>query len=112
MAQTAGAEREAALVAGYAELEFAGFLTVSAADEETLERSCAEYEQAAAQAGLELRALHGRHDLGVVCALPIGRRSEEHTSELQSLMSTSYAVFCLTKNNPQEHNSTIKTSDH
>src|SRR3546814_5991734 len=26
------------------------------------------------------------------------RRSEEHTSELQSLMRTSYAVFCLTKN--------------
>src|SRR3546814_5530577 len=26
-------------------------------------------------------------------------RSEEHTSELQSLMSISYAVFCLTKNN-------------
>src|SRR3546814_3683982 len=25
-------------------------------------------------------------------------RSEEHTSELQSLMRTSYAVFCLTKN--------------
>src|SRR3546814_4023109 len=31
---------------------------------------------------------------------PAGRdesRSEEHTSELQSLMRTSYAVFCLTK---------------
>src|SRR3546814_6558751 len=29
-------------------------------------------------------------------------RSEEHTSELQSLMRTSYAVFCLTqKNNPK-----------
>src|SRR3546814_1791075 len=27
------------------------------------------------------------------------RRSEEHTSELQSLMRTSYAVFCLTKKN-------------
>src|SRR3546814_2043244 len=27
----------------------------------------------------------------------IGRRSEEHTSELQSLMRISYAVFCLTK---------------
>src|SRR3546814_1978492 len=26
-------------------------------------------------------------------------RSEEHTSELQSLMRTSYAVFSLTKNN-------------
>src|SRR3546814_2964212 len=27
------------------------------------------------------------------------RRSEEHTSELQSLMSISYAVFCLKKKN-------------
>src|SRR3546814_5023722 len=26
-----------------------------------------------------------------------GERSEEHTSELQSLMRISYAVFCLTK---------------
>src|SRR3546814_3757404 len=31
--------------------------------------------------------------LGVV----IGARSEEHTSELQSLMRISYAVFCLKK---------------
>src|SRR3546814_2156392 len=31
------------------------------------------------------------------------RRSEEHTSELKSLMRISYAVFCLTKNNTQ-HN--------
>src|SRR3546814_6683814 len=28
-----------------------------------------------------------------------GYRSEEHTSELQSLMRTSYAVFCLKKQN-------------
>src|SRR3546814_8842492 len=28
---------------------------------------------------------------------PGGPRSEEHTSELQSLMRTSYAVFCLKK---------------
>src|SRR3546814_2672246 len=28
---------------------------------------------------------------------PAGRRSEEHTSELQSLMRISYAVFCLKK---------------
>src|SRR3546814_8711241 len=28
-----------------------------------------------------------------------GSRSEEHTSELQSLMRTSYAVFCLKKKN-------------
>src|SRR3546814_1023171 len=29
-------------------------------------------------------------------------RSEEHTSELQSLMRTSYAVFCLKKKTNQE----------
>src|SRR3546814_9411111 len=29
--------------------------------------------------------------------LDIWRRSEEHTSELQSLMGNSYAVFCLIK---------------
>src|SRR3546814_3552931 len=28
----------------------------------------------------------------------MGERSEEHTSELQSLMRISYAVFCLKKN--------------
>src|SRR3546814_1282396 len=34
------------------------------------------------------------------CSVPIcasSRRSEEHTSELQSLMRISYAVFCLKK---------------
>src|SRR3546814_5111111 len=31
-------------------------------------------------------------------------RSEEHTSELQSLMRISYAVFCLKKNNKNTHN--------
>src|SRR3546814_8848994 len=30
------------------------------------------------------------------------RRSDEHTSELQSLMRNSYAVFCLKKKNKQE----------
>src|SRR3546814_9956870 len=30
-------------------------------------------------------------------------RSEEHTSELQSLMRISYAVFCLKKNNKRKH---------
>src|SRR3546814_9122785 len=31
------------------------------------------------------------------------QRSEEHTSELQSLMRTSYAVFCLKKKNHNIH---------
>src|SRR3546814_7280068 len=30
------------------------------------------------------------------------RRSEEHTSELQSLMRISYAVFCLKKKKPHQ----------
>src|SRR3546814_2331555 len=30
-------------------------------------------------------------------------RSEEHTSELQSLMRISYAVFCLKKKNTRHH---------
>src|SRR3546814_6048290 len=34
--------------------------------------------------------------------LPQGR-SEEHTSELQSLMRISYAVFCLQKNTTQQY---------
>src|SRR3546814_4125777 len=33
---------------------------------------------------------------------PGERRSEEHTSELQSLMRISYAVFCLTKKTKQD----------
>src|SRR3546814_3463097 len=33
-------------------------------------------------------------------------RSEEHTSELQSLMRISYAVFCLQKKNTQSTNYT------
>src|SRR3546814_14738503 len=41
-------------------------------------------------------ALVPGHDGG---AIAFGRRSEEHTSELQSLMRISYAVFCLKKKN-------------
>src|SRR3546814_4214453 len=37
---------------------------------------------------------------------PASRRSEEHTSELQSLMRISYAVFCLKKNKKNTNNNT------
>src|SRR3546814_2133748 len=38
------------------------------------------------------------------CSPPRISRSEEHTSELQSLMRTSYAVFCLkTKTKKHKH---------
>src|SRR3546814_5954871 len=38
-----------------------------------------------------------RHQGGVGHHARAGLRSEEHTSELQSLMRISYAVFCLKK---------------
>src|SRR3546814_1704607 len=41
----------------------------------------------------------GGEDGGVMPRKWRGRRSEEHTSELQSLMRISYAVFWLTKKN-------------
>src|SRR3546814_9464172 len=37
-----------------------------------------------------------------------GDRSEEHTSELQSLMRTSYAVFCLKKTQQHIHSHNIR----
>src|SRR3546814_9396981 len=40
------------------------------------------------------------NDFGVVLLFA---RSEEHTSELQSLMLISYAVFCLKKKNIHKH---------
>src|SRR3546814_9564818 len=39
-------------------------------------------------------------------------RSEEHTSELQSLMRISYAVFCLTKKNQHSVNNYTRHSDY
>src|SRR3546814_7332359 len=38
---------------------------------------------------------------------PVDQRSEEHTSELQSLMRISYAVFCLKKK--KKNNTTNRT---
>src|SRR3546814_4646626 len=39
-------------------------------------------------------------------------RSEEHTSELQSLMRISYAVFCLNKKTPKPHYATTSPTPH
>src|SRR3546814_10722070 len=41
--------------------------------------------------------LHHQVRSMVGCLALVGQRSEEHTSELQSLMRISYAVFCLKK---------------
>src|SRR3546814_5786332 len=50
-----------------------------------------------------LVARYGASNTGRLFCCSGHRRSEEHTSELQSLMRISYAVFCLKKKNkPQE----------
>src|SRR3546814_7563917 len=41
------------------------------------------------------KAAAPRHRVAGALRAPLDIRSEEHTSELQSLMRTSYAVFCL-----------------
>src|SRR3546814_10712991 len=66
------------------------------------------------QGGPHVVALHGKRAIEQALghfAIPIEQgvgahfgqcsRSEEHTSELQSLMRISYAVFCLKKKNEQ-----------
>src|SRR3546814_2363267 len=58
----------------------------------TLEAGCARATGASAARPATARARRI-----IVVLLPI--RSEEHTSELQSLMRISYAVFCLKKKN-------------
>src|SRR3546814_8401346 len=40
----------------------------------------------------------------LACRASKAERSEEHTSELQSLMRISYAVFCLKKKKQNKHN--------
>src|SRR3546814_9691622 len=53
--------------------------------------------------------LHGRMSKKQRLALVanLNARSEEHTSELQSLMRNSYAVFCLKKKNSKITNNKI-----
>lgn len=72
-AQVAVVEREEELAAGHGDVEYLGLVAVTAPDTVSLEAACAEYRQLAARAGLELRALDARHDLGVAAVLPLGR---------------------------------------
>src|SRR3546814_3768578 len=46
-----------------------------------------------------MNSLTGKVAIVTGASSGIGRRSEEHTDELQSLMRSSYAVFCWKKKN-------------
>src|SRR3546814_6417389 len=74
----------------------------------TLFRSTSSRESAwqnrQAYAALDL----GTNNCRLLIARPTGdSRSEEHTSELQSLMRISYAVFCLKKKRNENNNNNI-----
>jgi hypothetical protein len=66
-------DREQELVAGYAEFAYVGLVDVSARDEAELDRAAEELVQVAAAVGVDLRPLHGRHDLAVAALLPLAR---------------------------------------
>src|SRR3546814_8142380 len=78
--QRGGLRRELRQVAGDRRAQFAGFAL----------------RQCVARGGAAGGQFQGQ------CA----ERSEEHTSELQSLMRISYAVFCLKKNKNKTKNTT------
>src|SRR3546814_1018262 len=55
---------------------------------------------------LAVAGTHGKTTTSAMLAWILEHRSEEHTSELQSLMRISYAVFCLKK---KKHKKQVQT---
>ncbi len=67
------ARREVELADGHAQYRFSGYVTVSASEPDELEEACGRIEQAAGQAGLELRRCYGDQANAFMCTLPLGR---------------------------------------
>src|SRR3546814_7768274 len=59
--------------------------------------------------GRQLGCLHLPHRCHAPEDIEGSCRSEEHTSELQSLMRSSYAVFCLKKKKQRKRSHTFQT---
>src|SRR3546814_7730003 len=59
---------------------------------------------------LKVAAIRGVESRGMMCSVrELELRSEEHTSELQSLMRISYAVFCLNKQKIKKNHNTTES---
>ena len=67
------ARREVELADGHAQYRFSGYVTVSAPDPDALEEACGRAEQAAGQAGIELRRCYGDQVNAFLCTLPLCR---------------------------------------
>ncbi|HEX9053637.1 MAG TPA: SCO6880 family protein [Gemmatimonadales bacterium] len=72
-ARTATRRREAELAAGHGEVRLSGFITVSGRDAAELRRSCAEVQDHAARARLELHRLYGQQADAFTFTLPLCR---------------------------------------
>jgi hypothetical protein len=72
-AAAAVSQREQELNSGYAELAYAGLVTISSISRDTLDRNAAAVENVAAESGVELQPLFGRQAEGWVSSLPLGR---------------------------------------
>src|SRR3546814_9885149 len=62
-------------------------------------------------AGTEAAGAAAVDYLRLFALVSMGWRSEEHTSELQSLMRNSYAVFCLKKKKQKKDNQHTKQDE-
>src|SRR3546814_5721224 len=83
----------------------------------TVERGCADRPPFLRLAFILQMAIADRHaapipqrEIEPGINRPAEQRSEEHTSELQSLMRNSYAVFCLKQKPTQPHHIKTPTS--
>lgn len=66
-------ERETQLASGFGEFAYAGLVTVSATDPDSLDRACDDLIQVAAGCAMVLQQLDFRHDQGVAACLPLAR---------------------------------------
>lgn len=68
--------RERSIIAGHTDVEFAGFVTVTAPSREELDAAVATVKRSAGQASAELRPVYGHQmQAFVAAALPLGRRT-------------------------------------
>jgi hypothetical protein len=66
-------QREAELAEGHGEFRFSGYVTVTVVEQADLNDACAEVEQCARQANLELRRLYGQQEAAFCWTLPLAR---------------------------------------
>jgi hypothetical protein len=65
--------RESELAEGHGEFRFSGYVTVTVSERGELDDACAEVEQCARQANLELRRLYGQQQAAFTWTLPLAR---------------------------------------